>query len=273
MTTQHAILPENTVSLRVGQATVRYRTYGSGPGLVLVHGTGSGSVTWEGLVDRFADRYTVVLPDLSGSDPVRDDGAPLTVEVLTEQLAAVIAHTGLGPVDVVGHSLGAIVALSLAATRPGLVRRLVPIAGFGRGDDAYLRATWEQYLALADRPAEFARFAMLTAFGRTYLRGLGKRAVDELARDFLPTRGRIRQFEAVRRADVHGLLARIEAPTLVIGCTEDHLVPAENVRQVHAALPGSEYAELVCGHVARVERPDELAALVRGFLDRRAGRT
>lgn len=83
-------LADSARALTIGGATVRYRVFGSGPGLVLVHGTGPGSVTWEGLLDRFTGRYTVVLPDLSGSDPVEDDGAPLTVETLTEQLAAVI---------------------------------------------------------------------------------------------------------------------------------------------------------------------------------------
>jgi pimeloyl-ACP methyl ester carboxylesterase len=70
--------------------------------------------------------------------------------------------------------------------------------------------------------------------------------------------------------DIHGLLLLIEAPTLVIGCADDSLTPVENARGIHAAVPGSEYAELESGHVARVERPEELVALIRDFLDRPA---
>ncbi|MDX3224355.1 alpha/beta hydrolase [Streptomyces sp. ME19-01-6] len=266
----HTVDAAKATELTVGQATVRYRTRGFGPGLVLVHGGGRGSVTWDGLLDRFTDRYTVVLPDLAGSDPARDDGAPLTVEALTEQLAAVIEDTGLGRVDVVGHSLGAVAALSLAVTRPDLVRRLVPLAGYSHCGDEYLRNTLELLLALADRSEAFARYAMLTAFSRRYLNSIGRPAVEELARSLAPTPDRIRQFDLARRVDIHGLLPLIEAPTLVIGCADDSLAPVENARGIHAAVPGSEYAELECGHVARVERPEELVALIRGFLDRPA---
>jgi pimeloyl-ACP methyl ester carboxylesterase len=269
-TPDNAAKAAKAATLRVGQATVHYRTRGSGPGLVLVHGTGPGSVTWEGLLDRFTDRHTVVLPDLSGSDPVQDDGCALSVEALTEQLAAVIEDTGLGPVDVVGHSLGAVVSLSLAATRPDLVRRLVPLAGLSDTSDEYLRNTLELFLALATDAEAFARYAMLTAFSRRHVNGIGRPAVEELSRAFVPTPGRIRQLDLARRADIHDLLPLIKSPTLVIGCTEDNLVPVENSRRIHAAIPGSEYAELKCGHVARAERPDELVALVLGFLDRPA---
>ena len=121
------------------------------------------------------------------------------------------------------------------------------------------------YLALADRPEAFARYAMLTAFSRRHLNSIGRPAVDELARSFVPTPGRIRQLELVRRVDIRGLLPLIQAPTLVIGCADDDLTPVENSRGIHKAIPGSDYAELQSGHVARVEQPDELAALIRDF--------
>ncbi|MBB6037489.1 alpha/beta fold hydrolase [Phytomonospora endophytica] len=257
-----------TQTLTIGTATVPYRVFGSGPGLVFVHGTGRGSVTWDALIDRFTDRHTVILPDLSGSDLAVDDGSPLTLELLTGQLAAVIEDTGLGAVDVVGHSLGAVVAVALAATRPELVRRLVPLAGWtGKGDE-YVRQTMEQFLALAELPEAFARYAMLTAYSHRYLNVIGSEAVDELARGFVPTPGRLRQFELNTRTDVEGLLPLVTAPTLVIGCTEDVLVPVANSRRLHAGIAGSEYAELRSGHVARVEAAGELVELVEGFLVR-----
>jgi pimeloyl-ACP methyl ester carboxylesterase len=284
MTTQHTFVANqdsadidhekrstgNASELTVDGATVRYRVFGSGPGLFLVHGGGPGSVTWEAFVDRFADRHTVVLPDLSGSDPVRDDGSPLTVEMLTEQLAAVIEDTGLGRVDVVGHSLGAVTAQSLAATRPELVRRLVSVAGFSHAEDEYVRNTMELILELADHPKAFARYVMLTAFSRRRLNDIGRSAVDELARGFGPTPDRIRQFDLARRVAVRALLPRIEAPTLVIGCADDGLVPVDNAREIHQAIPGSEYAELDSGHAVRMERPTELVTLIRDFLGRPA---
>ncbi|MFD0630863.1 alpha/beta fold hydrolase [Catenulispora yoronensis] len=133
-----------------------------------------------------------------------------------------------------------------------------------------MRNTMDLFRSLADRPEDFAQFAMLTAFSRRYLQEIGRPAVDELARAFASTPGRARQLDAVRHAIRHdglsGLIPRITAPTLVIGCADDGLVPVRNAKDLHAAIPGSRYAELDSGHVARIERPEELVAVVREFL-------
>ncbi|MEU6846996.1 alpha/beta fold hydrolase [Streptomyces sp. NPDC046716] len=244
-----------------------YRTEGNGPALVLVHGAGPGAVTWNALVDRFTDRHTVILPDLSGSDPAPDPGTDLTLEGLTGELAAVIEDRGAGPADIVGHSLGAVVALSLAATRPDLVRRLIPVAGFAHAaQDAYVRTVMRIWRDLVDDKETFSRFAMLVAFSGPYLNRLAPDAVEELAGAFPPAAGRVRQLDLVLRADLRPLLPLIQAPTLVIGCAADALVPVRHAREIHAGIPGSSYAELDSGHVMRAERPEEFVSLVRGFL-------
>lgn len=255
-----------TKNLTVDGARIAYRTLGDGPGLVLVHGGGPGSVTWDRISGGLAGRNTVILPDLGGSDVVADDGGPLTVEALTAQLAAVIEDSGKAPVDLLGHSLGAVVALSLAATRPELVRRLIPMSGPAHAEDEYVRNVMKVWLHLADDPQIFPRFSMLMAFSRRYLNEIGHEAVEELAAGFRATPNRIRQIDLAGRVDIRHLLPRIQAPTLVVGATHDALIPVENSREIHAAIPGSSYAELDSGHVSRTERPDEFVKLVQDFL-------
>ncbi|GAA3144864.1 alpha/beta fold hydrolase [Nonomuraea roseoviolacea] len=254
-----------TKNLTVDGARITYRTLGSGPALVLVHGTGPGSVTWDKIADRFADRNTVILPDLAGSDVAEDDGRPLTLEALTRQLAAVIEDCGQAPVHLVGHSLGAVIVLSLAATRPELVRTLLPLSGLAHTEDEYVRNTLRLWLELGDEPEIFSRFAMLAAFSRRHLNEIGRDAVEELAQGFRPHPNRMRQIDLVLRVDIRRLLPRIQAPTLVVGATRDALVPVENALEIHAAIPGSSYAEVDTGHVSRAERPDDLVRLIRDF--------
>lgn len=254
-----------TKNLTVDGSRIAYRTLGDGPGLVLVHGGGPGSVTWDGIAGRFADRNTVILPDLGGSDVVEDDGGELTIEALTAQLAAVIEDSGKAPVDLLGHSLGAVVVLSLAATRPELVRRLIPMSGAVHTEDEYVRNVMKVWLHLGDDPQIFPRFSMLMAFSRRHLNEIGREAVEELAVGFRSTPNRIRQIDLALRVDIRHLLPRIQAPTLVVGATHDALVPVETSREIHAAIPGSSYAELDTGHVSRAERPDDFVKLVRDF--------
>src|SRR5689334_15780042 len=96
-------------TVTVGNAQVHYDRTGEGPALVLVHGTGSGraDLLWGDVTARFADRFTVIVPALSGNDLTSDDGAPLTVEGLAEQVIAVIEDAGTGPVALLGFSMGA----------------------------------------------------------------------------------------------------------------------------------------------------------------------
>lgn len=250
----------------VEDARIPYRVEGEGPALVLVHGGGPGSVTWDATSVRLTDRHTVLLPDLSGSEKAEDSGRDLTAEALAGQLAAVIDDSGTAPADVLGHSLGAVAAAALAATRPDLVRRLILVAGWSHPRGAYFRTTMDLWLSLGHDAEAFGRYAALTAYSRRHLNAVGREGVEHTARFMRPTPGLLRQLALARRADIRHLLPRIQAETLVIGCTHDALIPVENTRDLHTAIPGSTYAQVDSGHVIRAEQPEEFVRIVRDFL-------
>jgi pimeloyl-ACP methyl ester carboxylesterase len=254
----------------VANAHVHSTSAGTGPALVLVHGTGSAGagLTWGRLTGRFTDRRTVTAPDLSGTDRTADDGAPLTVTGLAEQVIAVIEEAAGGPADLVGFSVGAPVAAAVAATRPDLVRRLVLVAGWAYTDgDEYLRNLFTVWRRLGDVDAEaFGRLVTLTGFSRDFLNGIGRDEVEGLVSNMPPTPGTLRHVDLDLRMDVRDLLPLVQAETLVVGCAHDATVPPEHGRHLHAAIPHSSYAEIEAGHVAFFERPDEFAELVRDFI-------
>ncbi|MFJ2188574.1 alpha/beta fold hydrolase [Kitasatospora sp. NPDC087861] len=255
-------------TITVGTARIPYRVVGSGPDtLALVHGTGPGSAMWDGLLDAFTDRYTVLLPDLSGSEAAEDDGAALTLETLAAQVNAVIDAAGRGPADILGFSLGAVVATAAAALRPDQVRRLIAAAGWISAEqDEYLRLSMATWLSLADHPAAFGGYATLTAFSRGFLDRIGREAVEANAAYLQPTPGTLRHIALDLSLDLAPLLPRVQAPTLVIGCTQDATIPVENTRRLHAALPGSEYAEFDTGHIVIAEETANFTRTVRDFL-------
>jgi len=249
--------------------TVHYTCAGTGPALVLVAGTGlPAQVNYGHLVEGFADRRTVVLPDYAGSGETTDPGGPLTVDLLAEQIAAATEAASTEPVDLLGFSLGAVVAATVAATRPELVRRLVLVAGWQGPDDARHDLAIDLWARLADTDADlFNRFLQLTCFSAPFLSAIGPAGVQQLVEGAPPiTPGMRRHIEVDRHADVRDLLPKITAPTLVVGLTRDQVVPVERVRLLHEAIAGSEYVEIDSGHVVVFERPQELVAAVRGFL-------
>jgi len=248
---------------------VSYTREGDGPGLVFVAGTGlTAQVNFGHLTGAFTGSRTVVLPDYAGSGETTDPGGPLTVGLLAGQISAAARAAVPGPVDLVGYSLGAVIAAAVAATRPELVRRLVLVAGWPSPDDARHQFAIDLWARLerADHDL-FKRFLQLTCFGAPFLSGLGEEGLAALVDAGPPiTPGMRRHIELDGTADISGLLPSITAPTLVIGLTRDQVVPAERVRQLREGIAGSQYAEIDSGHLVVFEQPAELVRLCQEFL-------
>ncbi|GGP32938.1 3-oxoadipate enol-lactone hydrolase [Streptomyces libani subsp. rufus] len=249
---------------------VDYRVTGSGPGLLLVHGSTSDSASNFVLLEpHLAQHRTLILPDYAGSGRTPlPAGGRLTVDALAAQLATVVEHRSAGPVDVAGASLGAVVAAALAADRPELVRRLVLIVGWARNDDprqSMALGLW-RHLAETDEWA-YQRFITLLAHSPDYLAALGGERLHALAAAPVVTEGARRQLDLDLVADIRDRLPRILAPTLVVGANRDQVVPVSHARELHAGIAGSRYAELDSGHNVLLEKPRQLAELIGDFLD------
>lgn len=89
-------MPKTSVEISGGEALVHYDVTGSGPGLVLVHGTAATREQWLPLTEAARDRYTVVAPDYSGSGLTVDQGGELAVEDLAAEVLAAADDAGLG---------------------------------------------------------------------------------------------------------------------------------------------------------------------------------
>jgi len=234
--------------VEIDGAMVSYQVDGSGPGLVLVHGTGgNGESNWGHLVERFAAHWTVVRPNYAGSGTTVDDGLPLSVPELAAQVIAAARAAGAAPFDLVGFSLGASVAAYIAAEYPDEVRAVVLLAGFVSGADSRMQLEFELWrdLIRIDRRA-MARLLLLTGFSPDFLRSLSAQQVEANIESMVTGNqweGMGRQVALDLSLDVREHVSRINKPTLVIGCTQDQMVPLAHARTLAAAIPGARYSE------------------------------
>lgn len=254
-------------------AQVSYSVEGSGPGLVLVHGTGGdGFSNWGPLVRHFSDIRSVICPDYAGSGSTRDHGGPLQLDELAEQVVAAALDAGQECFDLVGFSLGAVVAARIAASQPQRVRSLVLVAGFAGGPESRSQlqfGLWHDLIA-NDREA-MARLILLTGFSPAFLSSLSS---EELAKrqaailKFTQWEGMLRQTELDLRLDIRDQLGGITAPTRVIACGQDQMVPPALVRALADSLGCTDYLTLDSGHLVPLERPQELATAIREHITR-----
>lgn len=252
-------------------AQVAYRVDGSGFPLVLVHGTsGDSESNWGAFVERFGREWTVVRPDYSGSGGTKDDGRPLTAEYLTAQIIAATDAAGAETFHLLGFSLGAALAAKIAGDLPERVRSLVLLAGFQSSRDPRMKLQFELWrdLIATDRRA-MARLILLTGFSPDALAAIGTDDLAQAVEDKVSGTdwdGAARQVELDLSIDVAKSVARITAPSLVIGCTHDHMAPPSHAKALAAGIPSARYAELPTGHLAPAEQPDAFAELVIAFL-------
>jgi pimeloyl-ACP methyl ester carboxylesterase len=131
MTSNHADL--NGISLY-------YEEHGSGEPLVLLHGGIGAGELLAPIVPALAAGRRVIVVDLPGHGHSTDRDRPLRPELMADDIAALIRHLGLERADVMGYSLGGLVAVRTAIQHPDVVRRLVAVSVALRRDGSHPEA-------------------------------------------------------------------------------------------------------------------------------------
>lgn len=115
--------------LQVSNGSVWYDEQGRGDPLVLLHGGAVDARFFEHNVGPLAEHFRVITTDLWGHGRSADRDGPFSLNSFAADVAALIERVAGGPAHVLGHSIGAAVALILALQRPDLVRQLIQISG------------------------------------------------------------------------------------------------------------------------------------------------
>ena len=249
--------------IEVGAAKVAVHELGSGPVLGYVHGLTGNPVVHPFLHDLAGD-HRVIAPSLPGFDA---SDAP-TARTLHERVflaSEAIDAVGLTGAPVVAASVGAMLALEVAAIRPEAFSSLVLLAPLGLWDDAEpIHDVWSERTKVQPEYlfAHPDRFAEQTADPE----GL---STDELTeREIARYRTRRSAASLMWPIPDHGLrerLHRITCPVHVIWGADDRLVPPSYAERFCELLPACRGVTIIdgAGHALEWDAPAEVAAAVR----------
>lgn len=243
---------------------IAYERTGSGPPLVLVHGSLNDHAAWAAILPFFAPQYTVYAMDRRGRG---ESGPPAehALERQFEDVLAVIEAAG-EPVDLIGHSYGAHCALGAAALAPALVKHLVLYEP--PTPDAARLALGESFEA-DDPSGAVAEFMVHVGLSQAQIEALKATPFWPYLARFAPTM----PYEA-RALGGHEFdparFAALDMPALFIvgSLTQQHL--GEVLRQLRqASMPHAEWSTLEGqGHAATLTAPQLFADTVLPFLER-----
>jgi pimeloyl-ACP methyl ester carboxylesterase len=126
---------------------LHYEVVGSGPPVLLLHGLGSCGADWEPQIPAFAAAHTVVTVDLRGHGDSGKPPGPYSIALFASDVTQLLEFLALGPVHVVGMSLGGMVSFQLVVDAPRLVRSLVIV----NSAPAVIPSTAREWLMLNSR--------------------------------------------------------------------------------------------------------------------------
>ncbi len=253
---------------------------GAGPPVVILHGLFGQGRNWASIGAAMAEgaegvAFRVIAPDLRGhgASPWR---RPLTYPEMAQDIAELIETTLAPPIDLVGHSMGGKVAMTLALTRPELIRRLVV------ADIAPVRSepTVARYVEILRRVelAGIRRRSDLSARLADQIPEAGIRAF--LAQCLSVTGGAARwttdldgiaqSIEAILEFPDLGADVRFDAPVLVISGARSAYVTADTKLSFDRYFPRVRHLSVKnAGHWVHSDQPAVFVAALRRALSRR----
>jgi len=264
---------------------ISYRTGGTGPVVLLIHGMAGSSASWIPVLEELGRHVTYLAPDLPGhgrSDKPRGDYSLGAHASILRDLLVALGHERA---TVVGQSLGGGIAMQLAYQYPERCERLVLVCAGGLGEEVMpvlrgLAAPGVEYvLPIAFQP--FIRTSVEAVTG--WIGKIGLRPAPatvemwraytslidpETRAAFLHTLRSVVDMKGQRVSARDRLYLTEHMATLIIWGDEDPIIPVSHAHEAHAAMPGSRLEIMEgLGHFPHCEDPAGFARILLDFID------
>lgn len=248
---------------------LHYEEYGHGEPLVLVHGLGSSTLDWEYQIPVLAAHYRVIALDVRGHGRSAKPVERYSIAGFAEDVAALIEHLKLGPVHLVGISMGGMIGFQLGVDRPELLKSLTIV---NSGPEVKAKSL-RDCLEIAKRWT-LSRLLSLDSIAK----GLGKLLFPkpeqaELRRKIEERwpqndkRAYLSSLDAIIGWGVRDRLSSITCPTLVISADHDYTPVAHKQAYVNE-LPNAQLLVIANSrHATPLDQPEHFNACLLNFLE------
>lgn len=268
------MIPYKTAFLELLGHKTRYLAAGSGPPVVLVHGSGAGvsaEVNWDSTIRALATDHAVYAIELfgfGGSD--KDPNLDYGISLWSAQLTAFVQRLGLGEPVIIGNSLGGWVTLDALVAEPGLAAGVVLMGTGGtRLSDTKLIRAHLTYVPSREGMREVLRDFVydpsLISDDMVETRFRNSSSESAATAYELTTAARARD-RVHRPVDLENI-GQLDLPALIVHGANDQIIPSSSSLAIAAAMTRADlYVFGRCGHWAQIERASLFNVIVSAFL-------
>ncbi|MEX6504195.1 alpha/beta fold hydrolase [Pseudomonas zhanjiangensis] len=248
---------------------LHYEQFGQGAPVVLVHGLGSSTRDWEYQIAALARRYRVIALDLRGHGRSDKPRERYSIAGFAADVAALIEHLALGPVHLVGISMGGMVGFQIGVDHPQLLKSLcivnsgpeVKARSFGDCLEIAKRWSLSRLLSLETIAKGLGRLLFPKPEQAELRRKIEQRWLQNDKRAYLAS------LDAIIGWGVRERLGRITCPTLVIGADHDYTPVAQKQAYVRE-LPNARLLVIEDSrHATPLDQPECFNSALLAFLD------
>lgn len=247
--------------------TLPYLRAGFGPTLVLQHGYLGGSAQWENEIKVLSRHFDVIAPDLPGFGEAADLEACDSINSMARSVLGLLDELEIGDFQLMGHSMGGMIAQEIAALRTQSVVKLVL---YGTGPLGLMPNRFEPITASRERLIADGVAETIKRIGATWFkdgaRAQGHALLSEIGAKASPEAALV-ALKAMADWDGRDALERFSMPTLVVWGDSDRSYRWPQVETLWENIPNAQLSVIPgTSHAIHLEKPGLFHAIVKDFL-------
>lgn len=244
-----------------------YRSSGQGPTMVLVHGYLGGSEQWAAEIDKFADRFHVIAPNLPGFGTTAEEPGFDRIEAMAAHIVDLLDQLDIKEFILLGHSMGGMIAQAIAASVGKRVRKLIL---YGTGPLGMMPDRFEPIEKSRERLDREGVSETIEQIGSTWFCQGSKAPEFDLVRQIGARANRsaaLAALDAMSVWDGRPALKSMDIPTLLIWGDHDRSYRWPQIETLWKSLPNVSLSVIPgAAHAAHLEKPKLFHAILEDFL-------
>ena len=232
--------------------------------MLLLHGYPLDGSIWSEVVPLLVDRFELIIPDLRGFGESTTVNTPYTMDTFASDVLGLLDHLGFEKTALAGHSMGGYVALAFAKNYPDR------LSGLGLVSSQALADPPERKQGRYDTAAQVSEKGVGVVVEAMTSKFTSDRRVQAVAQSVMEQQkpdGIMGALKAMaEREDLSARLSDFRFPLVLVHGDQDALIPVERAREIKAAVPRANLAELKgVGHLPMLEAVEETARALRNL--------